>query len=66
MALQEFPAIFGKKPIETLEHVHKFIKDGLLISDPKSLPFADYYRLLQQPVFKFGRKKNKADHHRID
>ena len=45
------PEISGKvweKSTETLEHVHKFMKDGLRISDSKSLPLADYHRLPQQ------------------
>ena len=32
------------------------MKDNLLISDPKSLPLADYHRLPKQPISKFGRK----------
>ena len=53
------PKISGnvwEKPTETLEHVHKFMKDGLLISDPKSLPLVDYHRLPQQSILEFGRK----------
>ena len=53
------PEISGnawEKTIEISEHVHKFIKDGLLISDPKSLSLVDYHRFPQQPIFKFGRK----------
>ena len=45
-----------EKSTETLEHVYKFMKDGLHISYPQSLPVADYHRLPQQPIFKFGRK----------
>ena len=62
------PEIFDnvwEKLIKTLEHAHKFIKNGLLISDPKSLPLANYQRLPQQPKFKFGKKNNKAYHHQI-
>ena len=47
------------KPIETLEHVHKFMKYDLHISDPRSLPFADNHRLPQQPRLKFGRKTTR-------
>ena len=54
--LPEISANVWEKPSETLEHVHKFMKDGLHIFDPKSLPLADYHRLPQQPIFKFGRK----------
>ena len=57
--LPEISGNIWQKPTETLEHVHKFMKDGLLISDPKSLPLADYHRLPQQPIFKFGRKTTR-------
>ena len=56
------PEISGnvwEKPMETLEHVHKFMKDGLHIFDPKSLPLANYHRLPQRPIFKFGRKTTR-------
>ena len=46
--LREISGNAWEKPIETLEHVHKFMKDGLHISDPKSLPLADYHRLHNQ------------------
>ena len=55
-SLLEISSNVWEKPTETLEHVHKFIKDDLLISNPKSLPLVNYYRLPQQPIFKFGRK----------
>ena len=48
-----------EKSTKTLEHVHKFMKDGLHIFDPKPLPLADYHRLPQQPIFKFGRKTTR-------
>ena len=35
------------------------MKDGLLISESKSLPLADYHRLTQQPIFKLGRKTTR-------
>ena len=34
--LPEISSYVWEKPTETLEYVHKFMKDGLLISDPKS------------------------------
>ena len=48
-----------EKPIEILERIHKFMKDDWFISDPKSLPLANYHRLPQQPIFKFGRKTTR-------
>ena len=57
--LLEISGNVRKKSTETLEHVHKFMKDGLHISDLKSLPLADYHRLPQQPIFKFGRKTTR-------
>ena len=57
--LPEISGNVWEKPIEILEHVHKFMKDGLHISDPKSLPLAHYHRLPQQPIFKFGRKTTR-------
>ena len=66
MAFHEISGNVWKKSTETLEHVQKFMKDGLHIPDSKSLPLADYHRLPQQPIFKFGKKNNKAYHHQID
>ena len=35
------------------------MKDGLHISDPKTLPLADYHRLPQHTIFKFGKKTTR-------
>ena len=45
-----------KSPLQTLDAIHKFMKDGLLISDPTTVPLTDYHRLLQKPLFKNGVK----------
>ena len=43
-------------PIQTLGAIQSFMKDGLLISDPLTIPLADYHRLPQRPEFRDGRK----------
>ena len=42
--------------LQTLAAIQNFMKDGLLISDPLTIPLADYHRLPQRPVFRDGRK----------
>ena len=38
---------------------HKNIRAYSQIYDLRSLPLADYHRLPQQPIFKFGRKTTR-------
>ena len=32
-------------PLQTLAHIHRFIKEGLLIEDPLAIALADYHKL---------------------
>ena len=46
-------------PVQTLDHIQKFLTDGLKISDPSSIPLVDYHRLPQKPVYKNDHKINR-------
>ena len=45
-----------ESPVQTLGAIQNFIKDGQLISDPLTMPLADYHRSPQRPVFRDGKK----------
>ena len=54
-----FPDLYGAKesahyaweqPEQTLEPIHKFMKNGLCVEDPFKITLVDFYRLPQYPV----------------
>ena len=50
--LPEDPQNVWETPLQTLAHIHKFMKEALLITDPTMINLADYHRLPQRPIYK--------------
>jgi len=48
-----------EKAEEILEIVYNFMKEGLQIEEPSSIPLVDYHRLPQRPVYKNNVKVNR-------
>ena len=46
-------------PIQTLGPIHSFMKEGLKISDPTTIPLLNSHRLSPRPVYKHGIKVNR-------
>ena len=52
LGIPEISGSVWEKRVKLLQHFHKFMKDGLFISDSTLISPVDYHRLLQQRIFK--------------
>ena len=50
--LPEDPQNVWETPLQTLAHIHKFMKEALLITDPTMITLAYYHHFPQRPIYK--------------